>query len=458
MTDKITLKTPILSAPMDTVTEHKLAIQLALQGGLGVIHNNNSIETQVAEVLKVKRYNNGFIDNPISFSPDATIETIVKAQKEYGFNSFPILDQNRRLVGSVSKMEVEFRDRRAKAADVMKPYADLPKIQTKTREDCSLFEAQKIIKEKKCSRLFVVDDDRRLVSLITRKDIIGTLKYPLATKCRETNQLLVGAAVSTHLADRERIRALHAAGVDLFAIDSAQGNSTFQIDAIKYIKSNFPETPIMAGNVVTRRQGDTLVAAGAKILRVGMGVGSICTTQKVCGVGRGQASAIVDTQKCGVPVVADGGLKNSGDIVKALALGAAAVMLGSMLAGTDESPSDYLYAEGVRLKKYRGMGSLGALKSRTPEGNRYNATSRTSSIIAQGVEGAVVCKGPTTTYIPHLVSSVKHGFQDLGVKTLEALYDKVQSGNQFFELRSPASFKEGDVHSLFQFTQTGHST
>jgi IMP dehydrogenase len=460
LTDKITLKVPILSSPMDTVTEHKLAIQLALQGGLGIIHNNNSIETQVAEVLKVKRYNNGFIDNPVSFSPDTTLEIIIKAQKEYGFNSFPILDQNRRLVGSVSKMEVEFRDLQTKVADVMKSYHVLPKIHTKSREDwscgeCSLSEAQKIIKEKKCSRLFVVDSDRRLISLITRKDILGALKYPLATKCRSTNQLLVGAAVSTHLEDRKRIRALYTAGVDLLVIDSAQGNSSFQIETIEYIKTNCPKADIMAGNVVTRQQGDNLVSAGAQILRVGMGVGSICTTQKVCGVGRGQASAIVDTQKCGVPIIADGGLKNSGDIIKAFALGSAAVMLGSMLAGTDESPSEYLYEEGFRLKKYRGMGSLGALKMRLSKGNRYNENSKNDNI-AQGVEGSVVCKGPISVYLPYLVASMKHGFQDLGVKTLDELHEGVQSRKLLFELRSPASSKEGEVHSLFRFTQTSH--
>ena len=457
LTDKITLKVPILSAPMDTVTEHKLAIQLALQGGLGIIHNNNSIETQVAEVLKVKRYNNGFIDNPVSFSPETTLTTIIKSGKDYGFSSFPILDKKGRLIGAVSKMEIDFQDRQMHVSEVMKPYADLPKIHTKSHGwscgDYSLAEAQEIIKEKKCNRLFVVDADRRLISLITRKDILEALRYPLATKCDSTNQLLVGAAVSTHPEDRNRIQDLCNAGADLIVIDAAQGNSSFQIETIKYIKTNCPKVGIMAGNVVTRNQGDNLVAAGAHVLRVGMGVGSICTTQKVCGVGRGQASALVDTQGCGVPIVADGGVKSSGDIIKAFALGASAVMLGSMLAGTDESPSDYLYEEGVRLKKYRGMGSLGVLK--TQHLNRYNE--RPSKVkIAQGVEGSVVCKGSIRLYLPYLVSSIKHGFQDLGVETMKQLHDSVQNGTIRFELRSPGSYKEGEVHSLFRFTQTGH--
>ncbi len=461
LTDKITLKVPILSAPMDTVTEHKLAIQLALQGGLGIIHNNNSIETQVTEVLKVKRYNNGFIDNPVTFSEETTLHTIIKAGQEYGFSSFPILNKKGCLIGAVSKREIEFRDRQIPVSEVMQPYADLPKIHTKFQGDYSLTEAQKIIKEKKCNRLFVVDADQRLVSLITRKDILEAMHHPLATKCDTTNQLLVGAAVSTHPEDRKRIRDLCKSGVDLIVIDAAQGNSKFQIETIEYIKTTCPGICIMAGNVVTRNQGDNLVAAGAHVLRVGMGAGSICTTQKVCGVGRGQASALVDTQKCGVPIIADGGLKSSGDITKAFALGASGVMLGSMLAGTDESPSDFLYEEGVRLKKYRGMGSLGALKLKPI--NRYahrvsaeGGNEIPSKVkIAQGVEGSVVCKGSLRLYLPYLITSIKHGFQDLGVKTMESLHDSVQTGTTRFELRSPASSKEGEVHSLFRFTQTG---
>ena len=457
LTDKITLNVPILSAPMDTVTEHKLAIQLALQGGLGIIHNNNTIETQVAAVLKVKRYNNGFIDTPVSFSEETTLETIIKARKEHGFSSFPILNKKKCLVGAVSKMEVEFRDSQTQVSKVMKLYDELPKLHIKSRSawsrgDYPLAEAQKIIKEKKCNRLFVVDGDQCLISLITRKDILETLRYPLATKCDSTNQLLVGAAVSTHPQDRERIVALYRSGVDLLVIDAAQGNSSFQIETIRYIRKHCPKVGIMAGNIVTRQQGDNLVAAGADVLRVGMGIGSICTTQKVCGVGRGQASALVDAQKCGVPIVADGGVKSSGDITKAFALGASAVMLGSMLAGTDESPSDYLYEEGVRLKKYRGMGSLGALK--VQKINRYNEGINKIDI-AQGVEGSVVCKGSIRIYLPYLVASIKHGFQDLGAETMESLHNGVQTGKIRFELRSPASYTEGEIHSLFRFTQTG---
>ena len=255
-------------------------------------------------------------------------------------------------------------------------------------------------------------------------------------------------SVSTHPKDRERIDALCKGGVDLLVVDSAQGNSSFQIQTVKYIKQNFPEVDVMAGNVVTKKQGDNLVGAGADLLRVGMGVGSICTTQKVCGVGRGQASALFDTQKCGVPIIADGGVKNTGDIVKALALGASAVMLGSMLAGTDESPSEYLYENGVRLKKYRGMGSSGVLANKALQ--RYREGDNKVDV-AQGVEGTVVTKGAIKLYLPYLETSIKHGFQNLGVATVESLYHKVQTGIIRFELQSSASYTEGGIHRLFRF-------
>jgi len=452
LTNKIRLNIPLISSPMDTVTEHELAIKLALQGGLGIIHNNNTVEEQVKEVIKVKRYNNGFINDPITFTKDITISKIIDARKKYGFSSFPIVNKEGILLGSVSKRDVDFVENpnMVKVSKVMIPFKKL----LKTNIGCSLEDAQRIIKSKKASKLFIVDSDNKLVSLICRKDIINTKNYPLATKCLKTNQLLVGAAVSTHIKDRKRIDRLCESNVDLIVIDSAQGNSVYQIQTIQYIKTNYPNVDLMAGNVVTSVQALNLIKYGVDVLRVGMGIGSICITQEVCGIGRGQCSAINDVKKISlknnVSIVADGGIKGSGDIIKALTVGANAVMIGSLFAGTDEAPSDSIYENGIRLKKYRGMGSLEVMNSREETANRYYADG-SEVHVAQGVCGKVMSKGSIRKYVPYLIKSIKHGFQDIGASSIPGLHGKVAMGEVKFELRSFSSIREGSVHSLFNF-------
>jgi IMP dehydrogenase len=453
-TKNITLNTPFISSPMDTVTESKLAIHLALQGGIGIIHYNNTVEEQIAEIKKVKRFNNGFIENPIVVSSDSTVKEIKDMVKRYGFNGFPVTKDGNMgtvLLGMVSNRDIDYvTNLDTKVSEVM--VKDL----TTAKEGCTLKEAFTILKSSKMSRLPVVDDAGNITSLICRKDLQNANNYPLATINEDTNQLMVGAAVSTHKKDRKRIDELIEAGADVLVVDSSQGNSKYQIETINYICSVSNTVEIVAGNIVTSNQARTLIRNCKRVsaLRVGMGIGSICTTQEVCGVGRGQASAIYDISHCddvvqnSIPVIADGGISNTGHIIKALVLGASTVMMGSMFAGTDESPGDYIYDNGVRLKKYRGMGCLDVIRSREEVASRY-LTKKSTVLVAQGVSGMVTGKGSINKFVPYLAKGVKHGMQDMGCKDIYTAHKMVNKGDVQMELRSASSFYEGSVHHMY---------
>jgi IMP dehydrogenase len=451
LTKNIQLSTPIVSSPMDTVTEHNMAIQLALQGGIGIIHCNNSVDEQVEHVRKVKRFQNGFITNPVLLSPEQPISEIYRIKKQHGFSGIPITQNgcmDSKLLGMVSFRDVDFvKNKATPIGDVM--LTDLITIE----EGSTLEDAYEILKESKRSRLPVVDKKFNLKSLICRKDLANRREYPNASRNRTTNQLLVGASVTTHLNTGERIDPLIKAGVDVLVIDSAQGNSLYQIKTIKYIKEKFPNIDIIAGNVVTTKQAKNLIDAGADALRVGMGIGSICTTQEVCGVGRSQATAVYKVshyaKSFGVPIIADGSIKNTGHIVKALTLGASTVMLGSMLAGTEDSPGEIFYKDGVRLKNYRGMPSIEAMKQ-TSSSERYLAQNENIKV-AQGVSGTVVTKGKVSTYIPYLVQGVKHGLQDIGSNTVPKLHTMLDDGTIEFEIRSISSMRDGAIHGLYDY-------
>ena len=455
LTKKISLNIPIVSSPMDTVTESKMAIGIALEGGIGIIHSNKSIDEQLKEVQTVKRYNNGFILNPVVVSKDSTIEEIENIQDEYGFSGFPVTENGKigsKLVGFVSARDFDFIQNKS---EIVENIMTTELITAK--EGCSLKEAYHILTENKVSRLPIINENGELISLISRKDLRINKDYPLASKNNETNQLLVGAAISTHNSDKEKADILVSQGnADIIVVDSSQGNSLFQIEMVKYLKEKYPQLEVIGGNVVTKEQADNLIQAGVDGLRVGMGIGSICTTQNMCGVGRSQASAIYNVAKYArnfnVPIIADGGVSNSGHIVKALSLGASCVMLGSLLAGTDESPGEFVFKDGMKLKKYRGMGSLDAMKNNSSR--RYLYEKKSSVLVPQGVSGTVSSKGSVHSFVPHLMQGVKHGFQNLGVKDIVNLHSSLYDERLRFEVRSVASQLEGNVHHLYSWDES----
>jgi len=452
-TRKIKLKTPLVSSPMDTVTESKTAIAMALEGGVGIIHSNLTIEDQVREVMKVKKFKSGFIMDPICISPIMTLADLDRIRDSSGFFGFPVTEDGKmgsRMLGLVAKRDTDFLEDRVstRVGSIMTPVAKL----TTAEEGITLMDANKILHKSKKGKLPILTKTGRLVALMARTDLKKNADFPLATK-DANKQLVVAASCGTRPADKERVRALVVAGVDAICIDSSQGDSVFQHEMIKWMKTEFPNLEVIAGNVVTKRQAKHLIDCGADALRVGMGIGSICTTQEVCACGRAQASAVYHVAKIarqhGIPIIADGGISSPGHIVKALCLGAGVAMCGSLLAGTDESPGDFYYAEnGVRLKRYRGMGSIDAMKKGSDD--RYFGTA-TQVKVAQGVSGCVQDKGSLHLYVPYLIQGLKHGMQDLGAKSVETLREQLINGKLRFELRSPAAQREGGIHGLHSF-------
>ena len=449
------IKTPIISSPMDTITESDMAIQLALQGGLGIIHANMDTETQVSMIKKVKRYNNGFINNPITVSPYHTLNNIWQLIESKGYTGFPVTSDgllNSELIGMITRRDIDFVvDKTQTIYEFMTLREDLILI----KGEITLEKARDILIFGKKKRIPIVDLENKLISMVCRKDIINNTEYPLASRHPQTQQLLVASAITTHPGYMEKVDAIVCAGVDIICIDASQGNSHFQIQVIINIKAKYPNIDIIAGNIVTVSQAHNLINAGADCLRVGMGIGSICTTQDVTGVGRPQASAVYHVAKYAstletgnIPIIADGGISSSGHIVKALSLGASGVMLGSLLAGTDETPGDYIYREGIRIKKYRGMGSLDAIKKRM--GDRYLANG-TDVKVAQGVSGEVVSKGSIKRHIPYLVSGVKHGLQNIGVKNVNELHNNLYTNNIRMEIRSFQAQHEGGIHNVLNY-------
>ena len=446
----ITIKRPLISSPMDTVTESAMAIALALQGGLGIIHYNNSITEQVNFVRKVKRYENGFITDPIILGPENTIEDLDDIKDKFGFSGIPITEDgsfNGKLIGIVTNRDVDFEpNRTVKLGSVMTTNLVTAPV------GISLKEANNILRVKKVGKLPIIDSEGKLVALVSRSDLKKNKEFPDSSK-DHSKRLLVGAAVSTLPESRDRVAALYDAGVDAIIIDSAQGNSSYQIEMIKFIKANFKNLDVIAGNVVTKEQSRSLIEAGADGLRVGMGPGSICITQETMAVGRAQATAVHMTAsyaaQFGIPVIADGGISNIGDIANALAIGASTCMMGSMFAGTNEAPGEYFYENGIRLKKYRGMASLEAMKAGGDK--RYFSESQKIKV-AQGVSGAVVDKGSVINFVPYLVQGLRQSFQDMGYKTIPELHAALQNGNLRFERRSESAQAQGSVHGLYSYT------
>ena len=439
LTKKIKLNIPLMSASMDTVTESRMAIAMARQGGIGIIHKNMSIEEQAREVDRVKRSEHGVITDPFFLHPYNTLADALEIMSNYKISGVPIVDDQMYLKGILTNRDVRFQE---------DPSVIIDDIMTKDglivgHVGISMTDAVKKMESGKVEKLPIVDDDFKLKGLITIKDIEKTRQYPNSAR-DEHDRLLVGAGVGITGDMMERVDALVEAKVDVIALDTAQGHSKGVMDAVRKIKAKYPELQVIAGNVATGQATKDLIEAGVDCVKVGIGPGSICTTRVVTGVGVPQISAIIDcynaAKEYDIPIIADGGIKYSGDITKALACGASVVMAGSLFAGTEESPGETIMFEGKQFKEYRGMGSLAAMKSGSSDRYFQNDTKK---YVPEGVEGRVAYKGSVGDVIYQLLGGLRSGMGYVGAQNLVELEEKAR-----FVKISPASLVENHPHDI----------
>ena len=438
LTKKIQLNIPMMSAGMDTVTEHRMAIAIARQGGIGIIHKNMSIEAQAEEVDKVKRSEYGVITDPFYLSPEHTLEDANALMAKFRISGVPITE-GRKLVGVITNRDLKFEeDFSRKIREVM-----TSKNLVTAKEGVTLAEAKKILAKARVEKLPIVDDDFNLKGLITIKDIEKQIKYPLSAK-DEQGRLLCGAAVGITKNVMDRVTALVNAKVDCIVIDSAHGHSKNIITTLKEIKAAYPDLQVIVGNVATGEATKALIEAGADAVKIGIGPGSICTTRVVAGIGVPQVSAVMDCYEAakpyGVPIIADGGIKYSGDMTKALAAGASVCMMGSMFAGCDEAPGEFELYQGRKYKVYRGMGSIAAMENGSKD--RYFQT-EAKKLVPEGVEGRVAYKGTVEDTIFQLVGGIRSGMGYCGAKNIKTL----QETGKFVKI-SAASLKESHPHDI----------
>ncbi|MAQ72777.1 MAG: IMP dehydrogenase [Gammaproteobacteria bacterium] len=442
LTNKINLKIPIISAAMDTVTESKMAITLAGEGGIGIIHKNMSIDEQAQQIKMVKKYESGVIKDPITASPSMSVKEIYDITKKYGISGVPIVDKNI-LVGIVTNRDLRFVDNlNLSVTKIMTPKAKLITV----KENYTKEEVISALRENRIEKILIVNKKHELRGMITFKDIQKSTTYPNASKDK-SGSLIVGGAIGTNNESMQRAEALISQKADVIVIDTAHGHSKLVLDMLKRIKKKFPHQQVIAGNIATEQAAKDLISCGADAVKVGIGPGSICTTRIVAGVGVPQLSAVMNvakiSKKMKVPLIADGGIRYSGDIAKAIAAGADTVMLGGLLAGTDESPGDVELYEGRTYKSYRGMGSIGAMQKGSRDRYLQDNEKSTSKLIPEGIEGRVPYKGTMKTILHQLTGGLKSSMGYVGCNNLE----NMKKNTRFIKISSSAK-QESHVHDV----------
>ena len=442
LSSTINLKIPLISAAMDTVTEAKLAIALAQEGGLGIIHKNMSIEAQTQQIKKVKNFESGMVRNPITVSPKTTLRELLKLMVTYSISGIPVVEKEGQLVGIITHRDIRFeKNLDQPASQIMTPKERL----VTAREQASPEEIIDLLHRHRLEKVLIVDEQFRCCGLMTAKDLQKTKEKPFAKK-DQRGQLCVGAAIGIGISAKERATALIEADVDIICLDTAHGHSQSVLDMVRWLKTKYPHVSLIAGNIATADAAQALVAAGADVIKVGVGPGSICTTRIVTGVGVPQITAImaVATALKGKPVtiIADGGIRYSGDLCKALAAGAHAVMIGGLFAGTEEAPGEIELYQNQPYKAYRGMGSLGAMQQGSSD-RYFQDTLESNKLVPEGIEGRIPYKGPLQTVIHHLLGGVRAGMGYTGSSDLAELRKKAQ----FIKITA-AGIRESHVHNV----------
>ncbi|WP_144633719.1 IMP dehydrogenase [Bordetella genomosp. 13] len=442
LTRNITLNIPLVSAAMDTVTEARLAIAMAQEGGIGIIHKNLSADAQAREVSRVKRHEFGIVIDPVTVSPDMKVRDAIALQRQHGFSGLPVVE-GKKLIGIVTNRDLRFEDRLDQPLrNIMTPQDRLITM----KEGATLTEAQALMHKHRLERVLIVNDAFELRGLATVKDIVKNTEHPVANK-DALGQLRVGAAVGVGDGTEERVEKLVAAGVDVIIVDTAHGHSKGVLDRVRWVKENFPKVEVIGGNIATAAAARALADHGADGVKVGIGPGSICTTRVVAGVGVPQITAISDVaaalEGTGIPLIADGGIRYSGDIAKALAAGASACMMGGMFAGTEEAPGEVVLFQGRSYKSYRGMGSLGAMAEGSADRYFQDPANNADKLVPEGIEGRVPYKGSVLAIIYQMVGGIRASMGYCGCATI----DDMRTKSEFVQITS-AGFRESHVHDV----------
>ena len=442
LTKGITLNIPLISAAMDTVTDAELAVAMAQEGGIGIMHKNMTVEQQAAEVRRVKKHESGVVKDPITVTPDTTVRELVDITMANNISGLPVVDGND-LVGIVTGRDIRFESRMdTPVRDIMTRKENLVTV----KEGADLVEVKELLHKHRIEKILVVNDNYELRGLITVKDIQKAKDYPMACK-DDQGRLRVGAAVGTGGDTEARVQALVEAGVDVIVVDTAHGHSKGVIDRVRWVKENYPQVQVIGGNIATSDAAIALADAGADAVKVGIGPGSICTTRIVAGIGVPQISAVSNVAAAlkdrGVPLIADGGVRFSGDIAKAVAAGANCVMIGSLLAGTDEAPGEIELFQGRSYKAYRGMGSLGAMGQGSSDRYFQDASKGIEKLVPEGIEGRVACKGPMRNIIHQLIGGLRASMGYTGSATI----DEMRTKPEFVRITN-AGMRESHVHDV----------